>query len=137
MALIELRRVALQRLIAKHGPSRGHWLEYCSFVQSGLRPASYLLAYTRALNGIGGWESGLPASEEVKLTKSAGYADAKQRVDEIVIADAAMIKAIGGHIRVCPKCKSSVEFVLKQLRSADEPMTVFISCTKCKWKIKQ
>ncbi|KAI8910906.1 hypothetical protein EDD86DRAFT_189203 [Gorgonomyces haynaldii] len=38
----------------------------------------------------------------------------------------------------CPKCENSRAYYLQiQTRSADEPMTTFYKCTKCRWDWKE
>lgn len=54
-----------------------------------------------------------------------------------VLAEKGFASGVG--IFKCPRCKSKdVDTEQKQTRSADEPMTVFCSCTHChtKWTIK-
>jgi len=56
----------------------------------------------------------------------------RKQVDDI-LGGAAAWENVDRTMAVCPQCSHNEAFFLQmQLRSADEPMSVFYKCTKCK-----
>jgi hypothetical protein len=47
-----------------------------------------------------------------------------------------VMELVGGDFLSCKRCGVTCEFTQKQLRSADEPMTVFLTCPSCGWNEK-
>lgn len=60
----------------------------------------------------------------------------RSRVDDVLGGDDAW-QNVDQTVQKCPKCENErAYFMQMQLRSADEPMTIFYKCTKCghRWR---
>ncbi len=138
------QRISVQDSIEAVGTSRqdAEWVELC-FWSYG--PAGYVARCIHAVTG--GAERML--EDPVKFGAMGGISIGRDGAVfsavvgelelQVITAEEATSKVmelLGGDVMTCGSCGSPCEFKLKQLRSADEPMTVFLDCKKCGWNAK-
>ena len=122
------------------GWSKARSIEFNLHTLCRNRPALYVVIAQQIINTVKVYSSDIglqePTFSKLNTKASKQLRRASKETIKVELAHDKLLQAIGGALQDCPRCGSALEFELKQLRSADEPMTVFFFCSKCSWKKK-